>query len=122
LAKKETIKNTENLSVETSIKAMQSILDKYIQENGGYWEPLAMLAAVVEEVGEVAREISHLEKIKIKKLTEPQKEDQLSMEIGDLIFSIICIANYYKIDIGDAFKQTIKKYEQRDQNRFKKEK
>jgi hypothetical protein len=53
-----------------SIEDLQIIVDKFIQQNGGYWTPLAMLASVMEELGELSREINHLEKIKIKKKEE----------------------------------------------------
>ena len=41
----------------------QNKVDEFISksENGGYWQPLAMLAAMVEEVGESARIINAIE-------------------------------------------------------------
>jgi NTP pyrophosphatase (non-canonical NTP hydrolase) len=101
-----------------SFKLLQEKTDKLIQNLGGYWPPFAMLASVVEEVGELAREINSLEKIKIKKPTEIKKP--LGEEISDTIFSLICIANYYNINLDTEFTQMLKKYESRDKNRFAK--
>jgi NTP pyrophosphatase (non-canonical NTP hydrolase) len=98
------------------ISDMQKIVDDWIQNNGGYWEPLSMLAAITEELGETAREINDLEKIKKKKGTEEKKG--LDIELGDLIFSIMCLANHYKIDLGHSLKLTMEKYLKRDLNRF----
>jgi NTP pyrophosphatase (non-canonical NTP hydrolase) len=75
-----------------------------------------MLAAITEELGEIAREINHLEKYKRKKETEDKKG--LDIELGDIIFSIICLANHYKIDLGNSFKKTMEKYSNRDKGRF----
>ncbi|MCP4762997.1 MAG: nucleotide pyrophosphohydrolase [archaeon] len=96
---------------------LQRKVDEWIKNNGGYWSPLAMLASVTEELGEVAREINHLEKIKIKK--DSEDKTHLDVELGDILFSIICIANHYDINLDNAFEKTMKKYIQRDKKRFK---
>ncbi|MHA1341723.1 MAG: MazG nucleotide pyrophosphohydrolase domain-containing protein [Promethearchaeota archaeon] len=99
------------------MKEAQKIVDEWVEENGGYWEPFAMLAAVLEELGELSKEISHIEKIKIKKADK--SSTNLELELGDLIFSIICVANHYKIDIMEALKKSIVKFTSRDWKRFK---
>lgn len=99
-----------------NLSELQSTVDNWIKENGGYWEPLAMLAAITEEVGEVAREINHLEKIKTKKETEKKKN--LDIELGDLLFSIFCLSNHYKINLGEAYGRSMEKYAKRDWKRF----
>ena len=104
---------------EVDMEQMQHIVDDWVIKNGGYWSPLAMLASVTEELGEIAREINHLENIKIKK--ENEKKSYLKEEMGDIIFSIICIANHYSIDLNEAFNYTIKKYTERDWGRFSKD-
>ena len=101
---------------EFTIKEIQDQVDALIQTMNGYWLPLAMLASVTEELGELAREINALEKIKTKKSSEIEKN--IGEELADLLFSIICISNYYKIDLNSDFKQVLKKYQKRDKNRF----
>jgi NTP pyrophosphatase (non-canonical NTP hydrolase) len=54
-----------------------------------------MLASLIEEVGELAREINAREKIKKKKETEP--ESDIGLEMADILFSLICLANYYAL-------------------------
>ena len=80
-----------------------------------------MLAALVEEVGELAREINHLEGFKPKR-DDNKKADDLGLELGDLLFNLACIANYYHIDLSDAFSSVVKKYTKRDMNRWTRKK
>ena len=100
-----------------SLSNTQRIVDDWIgQFEEGYWPPLSMLASIIEEVGELAREINSLEGYKTKKSTETKVS--LGEELGDLIFSIVCLANYYKIDLEDVFKKAIEKYTKRDVGRW----
>lgn len=66
-----------------------------------------MMYAIIEEVGEVAREINNLEGYKPKKTEE---KSNLTDELGDLLFSIICLANHYKINLNKPFFYTLRKY------------
>jgi len=75
-----------------------------------------MLASLTEEVGEVAREINHKEKIKAKKETEV--DEDIGLEIADVLFSLICLANHYDIDLETKFKDVMKKYSSRDMERW----
>ena len=98
---------------------IQQKVDNWISRNGGYWSPLSMLAAVMEEVGEVAREINAVEgpKVKRENVHTPPK---INEELADLFFAVICMNNYYQIDMEKELLAIISKYEQRDANRFTK--
>jgi NTP pyrophosphatase (non-canonical NTP hydrolase) len=102
--------------MDQTLEKIQKTVDAWIQQNGGYWSPLGMLAAVMEELGELSREISHLSRIKPKKPEEIPTS--LELELGDLVYSIVCIANYYGISLTDAINQSIDKYQKRDSKRF----
>jgi len=99
-----------------TIKDIQEKIDLWIKNHGGYWSPLAMLAAITEELGEVAREINNLEGFKPKKIKNPNL--LLGEELADLLFSIICVANHYNVDLNSCLEKTILKYTKRDANRF----
>jgi NTP pyrophosphatase (non-canonical NTP hydrolase) len=100
-----------------TIQQAQKVVDDWINQfEEGYWPPLAMLACLVEEIGELAREINAREKIKVRKKTEP--EGRMDLEIADVLFSLICLANFYNVDLENAFKETIKKYSIRDVDRW----
>ena len=102
--------------IDNSFREIQRIVNNWILEHGGYWSPLSMICAIVEELGEVAKEINSLEGHKPKKSGE--RDINLGEELADLLFSIVCIANRYEIDLGKEFKKIIKKYTERDSNRF----
>ena len=99
-----------------NLKTIQKAVDDWIcQFEEGYWPPLSMLAAVVEETGELAREIIDREGYKKKRNPD---EANLGLEVADLLFSLVCIANYYHIDLDEAFKAALSKYTQRDTQRW----
>jgi len=98
-----------------SLEDIQKNVDNFITNHGGYWPPLSMLSAVIEEVGELAREINHSEGFKPKRTNEPAL---IGEELADILFAIVCIANYYKINLNDEFEKVLKKYSIRDSNRF----
>ena len=93
----------------------QNQVDTYIkQTEDGYWKPLEMFLAFIEEVGEIARILNALEgKKKLKGSVEQQKLVLLKEELGDVMFALSCISNYYKIDLVDALEQTMKKFVKR---------
>ena len=84
----------------------------------GYFHPLTNLARLTEEVGELAREINHRFGQKTKKKEEP--EGDLEMEIADIVFVLICIANREGIDLDAAFDRMMAKVETRDEARWTK--
>ncbi|MFX0008807.1 MAG: MazG nucleotide pyrophosphohydrolase domain-containing protein, partial [Candidatus Hermodarchaeota archaeon] len=47
-----------------------------------------------------------------------EAEKNLGEELADVIFSIICVANYYKIDINRELSLVIDKFTKRDSKRF----
>jgi NTP pyrophosphatase (non-canonical NTP hydrolase) len=104
---------------ELTIKQAQKIVNEWINQfEEGYWPPLSMLASLVEEVGELAREINAREKIKKKKETEPEKD--IGLEMADVLFSLICLANHYGVDLETKFNEVMEKYSRRDANRWTK--
>ncbi len=104
------------MSKDISLKEFQKKIEDWIAHHGGYWPPLSMLSAIVEEIGELAREINHLEGFKPKKSNTISAN--LGEELADVMFALICLANSYKIDISHELEAVIKKYTIRDSNRF----
>lgn len=99
------------------MEEMQKAVDDYIgQFKAGYFSPLASMARMTEEVGELAREINHYYGEKQKKETETEKE--ISEELADILFIVICMANSLDIDLTEAFQRTMDKFETRDKYRF----
>jgi NTP pyrophosphatase (non-canonical NTP hydrolase) len=88
------------------------------QYEEGYFHPLTNLARLSEEVGELAREINHRFGQKTKK--EGEAEGDLGMEMADILFVLICMANREGIDLQDAFDRMLAKVESRDRDRWTK--
>ncbi len=94
-------------------------MDNYISQfKEGYFSPLALMARLTEEVGELAREVNHYYGEKPKKATE--KENTIEDELGDILFVIASIANSLDIDIADSFNRSMTKFETRDKDRWTK--
>lgn len=103
--------------MEKSLSAIQKEVDEYIQQfKTGYFSPLGQLARLTEEVGELAREINHYYGKKQKKPSEETKE--VKEEIGDTLFVLISLANSLDIDLTESFDTIMKKFNERDANRF----
>ncbi|MFL2099942.1 nucleotide pyrophosphohydrolase [Desemzia sp. FAM 23991] len=103
--------------LEKSLSSIQQEVDDYIQQfKTGYFSPLGQLARLTEEVGELAREINHHHGEKQKKASEGTKE--LKEELGDTLFVLISLANSLEIDLTESFDLTMKKFNERDANRF----
>ncbi|MEN2766194.1 nucleotide pyrophosphohydrolase [Ornithinibacillus xuwenensis] len=105
-----------NNSVYTT-KDIQERVDRYIgQFKEGYFSPLALMARLTEEIGELAREVNHYHGEKPKKLTE--KEKTMEDELGDVIFVLTCFANSLNIDLSESFDRAMTKIETRDKDRW----
>ena len=99
------------------LRHAQERVDRWIGRfEEGYWPPLAILARLMEEVGELSREINHLYGSKPKRADEAPAE--LELEIADILFVLISLANQQGIDLEDAFDRAMAKYEARDGERW----
>ena len=100
-----------------SLDDAQRRVDGWIaQFEEGYFHPLTNLARLTEEVGELAREVNHRFGQKTKKTNEA--EGDLAMEMADILFVLICMANREGIDLQDAFDRMMEKVERRDAERW----
>ena len=96
----------------------QRAVDAWVgQFEEGYWPPLTNLARLVEEVGELARELNHRYGHKPKKPEEAAQD--LALELGDILFVLIALANEQKIDLEEAFGRVLEKYRVRDSGRWR---
>ncbi|MCH7532055.1 MAG: nucleotide pyrophosphohydrolase [Gemmatimonadetes bacterium] len=99
------------------LKDAQERVDAWISRfDEGYWPPLTNLARLIEEVGELAREMNHRFGHKTKKTEEPQQD--LALELADVLFVLLVIANEQGIDLDEALEQVLEKYRTRDSERW----
>src|SRR6476659_2634908 len=102
-----------------SLTDAQRRVDAWISQfEEGYFHPLTNLARLAEEVGELAREVNHRFGQKTKKKEE--LDGDLGMEMADILFVLICMANREGIDLQEAFDRMMAKVEHRDKDRWTK--
>jgi NTP pyrophosphatase (non-canonical NTP hydrolase) len=100
-----------------TLAQLQQRVDTWItQFEEGYFHPLTNMARLAEEVGELAREVNHRFGQKTKKREEP--DGDLAMEMADILFVLICMANREGIDLQEAFDRMMEKVETRDEKRW----
>lgn len=104
---------------ERTLADIQRDVDAYISQfKEGYFSPLSMLARMTEEVGELAREVNHLYGEKPKKRDEA--DNSIEMELGDILFIVLCYANSLGIDLTDTHQKVMDKFNTRDADRWTK--
>lgn len=76
-----------------------------------YFSELTNMAVLTEEVGELARIMAR--KYGDQSFKEGEK-DNLSDEMADVLWVLLCIANQTGVDLTDAFTRNLEKKTQRD--------
>lgn len=105
------------MTQDKTLRELQQDVDDWVQSwGGGYWSPMSNLARLVEEVGEVARVLNDRFGEKPKKETEPDQD--LGMELTDIMYAIICLANSQDVDLQTSFERMMEKYRTRDKYRY----
>jgi len=95
----------------------QRRVDAWISQfEEGYFDPLTNMTRLAEEVGELAREVNHRFGQKTKKKGEA--EGDMGMEMADILFVLICMANREGIDLQESFDRMMAKVEGRDADRW----
>ncbi|MBR6375335.1 MAG: nucleotide pyrophosphohydrolase [Alloprevotella sp.] len=102
---------------ELSIREAQQRVDTWIKTFGvRYFSELTNMACLTEEVGELARVIARLYGDQSFKKGE---QANLSEEMADVLWVLICLANQTGIDLTEALEQSFEKKTKRDIERHK---
>ena len=97
---------------------IQREVDEWIKGcTPGYFKPLMMLARLTEDLGELSRAVSHKHGEKRPKPGEDPGD--VSDEIGDLLFVLVCLANSEGIKLDESWAVLLKKLYGRDKERWK---
>ena len=106
--------NQESLS----IKELQIQVDQWIKTIGvRYFSELTNMAILSEEVGELARLMAR--KYGDQSFKKGEESLELSDELADVLWVLVCIANQTEVDLTSAIKKNIEKKTNRDYNRHK---
>lgn len=104
---------TEN---ELSLRETQRIVDQWIQSIGvRYFSELTNLAQLMEEVGELARIVSRT--YGEQSFKHGESKSDLSDELADVLFVVICLANQTGVDLQTAMRENLRKKTKRDAQR-----
>lgn len=96
-----------------TISEAQKRVDRWINTTGvRYFNELTNMAILAEEVGEVARIISR--KFGEQSYKQDEPEPDLSDELADVLFVLICLANQTGTDLTDALEKNLEKKQKRD--------
>jgi NTP pyrophosphatase (non-canonical NTP hydrolase) len=99
-----------------SIREAQDLVDGWIRTTGvRYFSELTNMAILTEEVGEVARLMSRL--YGDQSFKESDKGKELSDELADVLWVLLCIANQTGTDLTAALEKNFEKKRIRDATR-----
>lgn len=91
----------------------QRAVDASITALGGYWPPLANLARLFEECGELARAINQSHGP--KRIKSGERRSDLEEELGDALYVLLVLANSLDVDASAALRRALAKAEGRIQ-------
>ena len=98
-----------------TLEEAQKQVDDWIRTYGvRYFSELTNLAVLTEEVGELARVVARRYGDQSFK---PGEKDNLSEELADVLWVLICLANQTGTDLTEAFARTLEKKTSRDRTR-----
>lgn len=101
-----------------TLEQAQQQVDQWIRSTGvRYFGELTNMAILTEEVGEVARLMSRLYGEQSFKESDRQKE--LSDELADVLWVLLCIANQTGVDLTEALRKNFEKKNIRDADRHR---
>lgn len=99
-----------------TLEEVQSTVDQWIKSYGQrYFNELTNTVLLMEEVGELARLMARKYGDQSFKPSETGKE--LSEEMADILFVLVCLANQTGVDLTSAFKKSLVKKTERDGDR-----
>jgi NTP pyrophosphatase (non-canonical NTP hydrolase) len=103
--------------VDMTLRDAQALVAAWMHDRGwAYWHPLSQLARLTEELGELARIVNHEFGEKPKKSDEATQD--LALEIADIVYTLICLANSQGIDMQAGLEAVMAKYRARDADRY----
>jgi len=101
---------------ELTLAEAQKQVDNWIKTIGvRYFSELTNMAILTEEVGELARIIAR--KFGDQSFKKSDENVNLSDEMADVLWVLICLANQTGVDLNDAFVKNMEKKTKRDKER-----
>lgn len=110
--------NPFTLQKQITLSEAQQKVDHWIRTIGvRYFSELTNMAILTEEVGELARIIART--YGDQSFKKPDLDKNLSDEMADILWVLICLANQTNVDLTEAFLRNMEKKTIRDAERHK---
>jgi NTP pyrophosphatase (non-canonical NTP hydrolase) len=90
-----------------TLRRAQAAVDATIRALGGYWPPLANLARLFEECGELARAVNQA--YGNKRVKPGESQAAVHEELGDALYVLLVLANSLDVDAAAALDATLAK-------------
>ncbi|MNU26808.1 MazG nucleotide pyrophosphohydrolase domain protein [compost metagenome] len=101
-----------------TLKDAQGQVDEWIKTIGvRYFNELTNLGILMEEVGELSRIM--VRQYGEQSFKESDKGKDLSDEMADILWVLLCLANQTGVDLTEAFERNMAKKTNRDAQRHK---
>ncbi len=92
------------------MKELQEKIKQFCKEHGLEHKAEHHALDLASETGEIAKEILKMSDYGRKKL---EKNENIESELGDALYSLITIANYFDVNLEKALELVLEKYEKR---------
>ncbi len=92
------------------MKELQNQVEHFIQQHELQTTAECFALDIVSEIGEVAKEILRASNYGRK---TPESRNKVASELGDLLYSLIALANHLEVDLENQLHKTLDKYRRR---------
>lgn len=107
-----------NTTNEITLNQAQEKVDHWIKTVGvRYFSELTNMVILTEEVGELARVVAR--KYGDQSFKESDKTTNISDEMADILWVLICLANQMEVNLTEAFHKNFEKKNIRDAGRHR---
>lgn len=104
--------------MELTLKQAQLEVDQWVKTIGvRYFNELTNLGILMEEVGELSRIM--VRTYGEQSFKESDRKSNLSDEMADVLWVLICLANQTGVDLNDALQKNFEKKNTRDNSRHR---
>lgn len=93
-----------------NLKELQEKIKEFCKENNLENPPEHRVLDLTSEIGEIAKEILKMTSYGKKKL---EYREEMKGELGDALYSLITVANYFNINLEEALNMILEKYNKR---------
>jgi len=92
-----------------NFETLQEVVDQWTEGHGPAWDKFEILARLTEDLGQVSATLQHAQGLR-----SGRTNTELSVEIGDLLFTLAAFANVNGLRLSDCVSGVLEKYQTRE--------